>query len=56
MDRPTPETADSREQRAQGLLAKARDAEDRAAKSRDVSVKKSWLVVAAEYRKLAKNC
>ena len=44
----------TREQRREDYLAKARDAEEQAAKARDQPTKEQWLKIAESYRDLAK--
>jgi uncharacterized alpha-E superfamily protein len=41
------------ENRQSALLAKAKEAEERAAKARDPDSRKEWLKIAAAYRQLA---
>jgi hypothetical protein len=46
---------DPEERRRQDFLARALEAEDRAAKAGDAMLRESWLKVAAGYRELARK-
>jgi hypothetical protein len=42
-----------RETKEKAFRSKAQEAEEEAAKSKDIDAKKSWLKIAADYRQLA---
>lgn len=45
----------SKEQRKADYLAKARDAEEQAAKAKDQRTREQWLKIAESYRELAEH-